>query len=46
MALSEAHGTAREAASAVSVVQRAPHRGRNRARAGGHLDDAAIESRL
>jgi len=34
MALTEAHSAAREAAAAVSVVERSPYRGRNRASPG------------
>src|SRR5439155_19810674 len=44
MPMTEAQPTAREAAAAVSVVERPPERRRDRARAGRDLHDTTIET--
>ena len=46
MALPEADSAARETTAAVSVMQRAPERWRNRAGPGRHLDDSTVDTVL
>src|SRR5437660_508177 len=46
MALPEADSAARETTAAVSVMQRAPERRRNRAGPGRHLDDSTVDTVL
>ena len=46
MALAETNSAAREATATVAMVERAPDRRRNRARAGGHLDGATVRAVL